>query len=251
MNIFESAMGNLSDLQQSLLGPDYKYHQKIKTPSELGVTDEGGLDHLADNIAGLIGYVELLVAGTGEATTTGNPLGNKFFLKTAGKCKVKSNGSDNGKIVKRYSYINNVPDGNIPFISSSLGGVEFKSFKGLIPGTLSSAAGLNPFGILQAFQLGSTPECQSITLETIDSEDKVSSSTNYVATVDLKNMPPNWFPNKVNPVTGMRGREAFGQRKKCNNEKGKIPRSSLATMYHITISLLCLSILYGLLKKMK
>jgi len=37
-------MGNLSDLQQSLLGPDYKYHQKIKTPSELGVTDEGGLD---------------------------------------------------------------------------------------------------------------------------------------------------------------------------------------------------------------
>lgn len=265
---FQDVMGDLAGVQEKLLGPDYKYFKQIRTPSELGVSSEGGLSHLSKDISALIAYVELLVAGTGDASVTGGPLGNKFFLKTMAKCKVVSNDSTNGTIVDRYSYVNNVPDGNIPFISSGLGGVEFSAFKGLIPGTISSAAGMNPFALFQAFQMGSTPDCQSITLETVDANNNVSSATNYVATVDLKNMPPSWFPNKVNSVTGQKSREAFTQRGpqtepiqpiqpvqavqpvQCNKRMGSIPDGTLSSLYHMTIGFLCLTILYGLTQRM-
>ena len=249
---FQEVMGNLDDVQEKLLGPDYKYFKQIKTPSELGVSSEGGLDHLSDDVSALIAYVELLVAGTGDASSTRKPLGNKFFLKTGAKCKVVSNDSTNGSVVDRYNYVNNVPDGNIPFISSGLGGVEFKSFRGLIPGAISSAAEINPFALFQAFQLGSTPDCQSVTLETIDVNNNVSSANNYVATIDLKNMPASWFPNEQNIVTGQTSREAFGQRqrKPCTKRMGRIPNGTLSSLYHMTIGLLCLVILYGLSKRM-
>ena len=185
-NLFTDVLDDLDNVQQTLLGPDYKYFKQIRTPSELGASSDGGLDQLADNIEALIAYVELLVSGGGDASVTENPLGNKFFLKTGAKCKVVSNDAANGSIVNRYVYVNNVPDGNIPFISSGLGGVQFSEFSGLIPGTMTNAAAMNPFALFQAFQLGSTPDCQSITLETIDVNNNVSSATNYVATANLK-----------------------------------------------------------------
>lgn len=249
-NFFQDVLGNLDDVQEKLLGPDYKYFKQIKTPTELGVSSSGGLDVLGKDIGALISYVELLVAGTGDASVTGRPLGNKFFLKTGGKCKVVSNDATNGSVVDRYLYVNNVPDGNIPFISSGLGGVEFTAFKGLIPGAISSAAEINPFGLFQAFQMGSTPDCQSITLETIDANNNVSTATNYVATVDLKNMPPSWFAGKRNPITGQVSREAFTQRTPCTKRTGRIPNGTLSSLYHMTIGLLCLIILYGLTKRM-
>lgn len=248
---FKDVLGNLDNVEEQLLGPEYKYFKQIKTPSELGVTSEGGLDHLSDDISGLISYVELLVSGGGDASVTGRPLGNKFFLKTGAKCKVVSRDSTNGNVVDRYAYVNNVPDGTIPFISAGLGGVQFSEFKGLIPGTMSSAAGINPFALFQAFQMGSTPDCQSITLETIDSNNAVSSATNYVATIDLKNMPPSWFPNKVNPITGATAREAFTQRrnKKCTKHKGSIPKGTLSSLHYTSLGFLCLILLYALTKR--
>lgn len=249
-NFFQDVMGNLDDVQQKLLGPDYKYFKQIKTPSELGVSSAGGFDHLSNDIGALISYVELLVSGGGDASVSGRPLGNKFFLKTGGKCKVVSSDATKGSVVDRYMYVNNVPDGNIPFISSGLGGVEFTAFKGLIPGAISSAAEINPFGLFQAFQMGSTPDCQSVSLETIDANNNVSAATNYVATVDLKNMPPSWFSGKINPVTGQVSREAFAQRTPCTKRNGRIPNGTLSSLYHMTIGILCLVILYGLTKRL-
>ena len=250
-NLFDDVLGNLDEVEEKLLGPDYKYFKQIKTPSELGVTSDGGLSNLSSDISGLISYVELLVSGGGDASVTGRPLGNKFFLKTGAKCKVVSRDSTNGNVVDRYAYVNNVPDGTIPFISAGLGGVTFSEFKGLIPGTMSSAAGINPFALFQAFQMGSTPDCQSITLETIDSNNAVSSATNYVATIDLKNMPPSWFSNKVNPITGATAREAFTQRrnKKCTKHKGSIPKGTLSSLHYTSLGFLCLIRLYALTKR--
>jgi hypothetical protein len=252
-NFFNDVLGNLDNVEQDLLGPDYKYFKQIKTPSEMGVTSEGGLGHLSDDISGLIAYVQLLVSGGGDASVTGKPLGNKFFLKTGAKCKVVSSDSTNGNVVDRYAYVNNVPDGNIPFISAGLGGVQFTAFEGLIPGTMSDMAGLNPFALFQAFQMGSTPDCQSITLETIDANNNVSSATNYVATIDLANMPASWFPNKVNPITGATEREAFTQRRrnnKCTNKLGSIPNGTLSSLYYTSLGFLCLVLLCALTKRM-
>ena len=254
-NFFQDVLGDLDSVEQDLLGPDYQYFKQIKTPTELGVTNSGGLDNLAGDISALIAYVELLVSGGGDASVTGKPSGNKFFLKTGAKCKVVSSDSTNGSIVDRYAYVNNVPDGNIPFISSGLGGVQFSEFEGLIPGTMSDMAALNPFSLFQAFQLGSTPDCQSVTLETIDANNAVSSATNYVATADLKNMPASSFPNKTNPITGATEREAFTQRRrkngcgKCTKQMGGIPAGTLSSLYYTSLGFLCLVLLYALTKR--
>jgi hypothetical protein len=254
-NFFQDVMGNLNDLEEEVLGPDYQYFKQIKTPTQLGVSSDGGFDNLANDIKALVAYVDVLVSGGGDASVTGKPLGNKFFLKTGAKCKVVSNDSTNGSIVDRYSYVNNVPDGNIPFISAGLDGVQFTDFEGLIPGTMSNAANINPLALFQSFQLGSTPDCQSVTLETIDANNNVSSATNYVATIDIKNMPASWFPNKTNPITGSTEREAFtqrrrrGMRKPCTKRMGSIPDGTLSSLYYMMLGFLCLVILYGLTKR--
>jgi hypothetical protein len=124
---------------------------------------------------------------------------------------------------------------------------------------MSDAAAINPFSLFQAFQLGSTPDCQSVTLETISADNAVSSATNYVATADIKNMPAAWFPNKTNPITGSAEREAFTQRRKNKNKKnarctkqlGSIPNGTLSSLYYTSIGLLCLVLLYSLIKRVR
>ena len=203
-NIFESVTDNLKTTEEKILGPQYDYTKNIKTPSEMGMSDKGSLDSLGRNINGLISYVELLVTGKTKASKTGQPLGNKFFLYTGAKCKDKASGN----MVDRHIYINNVPDGSIPFITSGMG-VNFTTFRGLVPGTMSNVARINPLQILQSFTSGTSPECQSLTMETISTTNIPSRDTKYVTTVDIQNMSPCWFLNKTNPVTGDKCRETF------------------------------------------
>lgn len=202
-NIFDDVLKNVNNVERKYLGPTYPYYKNIKTPSEIGMSDRGTLDALAKDINGLIQYVEVLVSGRG-ASRTGAPLGNKFFLETGAKCIDKKTGNE----VNRHIYINNVPSGNIPIISSGLG-VNFREFKGLIPGTLGNLNVLNPAALLRAFLSGSKPECQQLTMETIDENNIKSSATHYVATVDINNMDPCIFKNKTNPATGGKCRETF------------------------------------------
>jgi hypothetical protein len=68
---------------------------------------------------------------------------------------------------------------------------------------------LNPVAILGAFRAGSTPECQKVTLQTINNANQKSTETHYVTTVDLQNMDPCTFLNKVNPVTKLKCRQGF------------------------------------------
>lgn len=194
-NIFEDVLTNAANVEKELLGPNYPYYKNIKTPSEIGMSDQGTLRALSNDINGLVKYVELLVSGNSSASRTGRPLGNKFFLKTGQKCK----DIDSKNEVDRHIYINNVPQGNIPIISQGLG-VNFTSFKGLIPGTISNLNVLNPYNIMQSFLSGSVPDCKKITMETINNDNYRSTETHYVTLVDIKNMDPCIFPNKKNPI---------------------------------------------------
>jgi len=197
-------LNDFSSKADSLLGPSYPYYKYIKTPTQLDMSDKGSLSQLGKNINGLINYVEILVTGKSKASTTGNPLGNKFFLKTGGKCKDK----DTGESVERYIYVDNVPEGNIPLISSGMG-VNFSEFKGLIPGTISNLNVLNPYHMIKAFTAGSNPECTPLTMETIDIYNNKSSETHYVTLVDIESMDPCSFSNKSNPVTNSRCNETI------------------------------------------
>lgn len=213
-NIFQQVLSNASDVEQNLLGPDYPYWKNIKNPRAIGMSDEGSLSAMGRDINGLIQYVQVLVTG-GGASTTGGPLGNKFFLQTGGKCKdIKT-----GKQVDRFIYINNIPMGNIPFVSSGLD-TNFSDFKGLIPGTMSNLNALNPFTIMSSFTSGSVPDCQEITMQVVGptppnsgpplGPNGVGTQTHFVTTVDIGNMDPcNWGRGATNPVSRKRCNETF------------------------------------------
>ena len=142
-NIFQEVLNNAQGVEEKLLGPSYPYYKNIKTPSQLGMSSKGTIQQMSQNIVGLTNYVEVLVSGKSSASATGGPLGNKFFLQTGGKCVDNSVDGSNNQ-VDRYIYVNNVPEGDIPFISSGLG-VNFTDFRGLIPGAMSNLNVLNPF----------------------------------------------------------------------------------------------------------
>lgn len=189
-----------------MLGETYPYYKHIKTPKQIGMSDKGTLKQTGKNIDGLIEYVSLLVSGKSKASDTGGPLGDRFFLKTGGTCQVCD--SSGCKTEDRYIYIDNVPQGDIPFISEGLG-VNFKEFRGLIPGAMGNLNALNPISLMKALSQGSDPKCKPITMTTIDSNNLKSNETHYVTITDIKNINPCSFPSKTNPETQLKCKEAF------------------------------------------
>ena len=119
----------------------YMYPSFIKGPSELGMSSNvngWGLDTISTNFGSIIEYIELLVSGQSNSSkavsidgsqTGGSPLGNAYTFNTTLKCK--SNKS--GELVDAFGYINNIPLGNIPFISA-LGAGDVQGLRGLLPG---------------------------------------------------------------------------------------------------------------------
>jgi hypothetical protein len=215
-------MTDMKGMEQSLLGPDYLYWKRILKPSDMGMSSDGNFGALTNNVGGLINYVEVLVTGN-AGSTTGGPLGDKFFLKTGGQCTDVASGNK----VDRYIYIDNVPNGNIPFISSGLGGVDFTEFEGLIPGLLGDLGKLNPLNLFKSFMMGDNPDCMMVSLETITpavdgdlndtGQDLRGTEKQYVAVADVKNMDPCIFNDKKNPADpSLTCTETFTSRRDAN-----------------------------------
>lgn len=239
----------------SLLGPSYDYWKSIKQPSEMGMSPGFSLGALATNVDGLLSYVELLIQGSGNASVTGKPLGNKFFLKTTGKCsqttaekwkqerdedaaweqayedvqnkegakeittdqatKLKNALNEQKKQrdekrkgekpqVDRWIYVNNIPDGSIPFLASGADGRTFDDLRGLIPGALGNLGALNPVQLFNGFTAGTYPDCAKVTLQTVDNNNVRRTETHHVALVEMVEMNPCHFPEKYNPASGKR-----------------------------------------------
>ncbi len=247
-NLFQEVLTDAKGVEERLLGPTYKYYDNIRTPTEIGMSDKGSLNALGKDVNGLIAYVQLLVEGSGKASKTGKPLGNKFFLKTGAKCVANDTGED----VDRYIYVNNVPSGNIPFISGAMG-VNFAEFKGLIPGTMSDLNVLNPFSIMQAFLAGSKPDCQQITMQTIDVNNNKSSESHYVTLVDIQNMDPCIFPDKKNPVNNRKCKETFQNYTDESYVANELtmPHDPIVQLYFASLAVFGVYIVYRLAQKNK
>ena len=255
MSIFDKVLNNAEGVQSQFLGPTYPYYKNIKSPSEIGMSSDGNLRTLGNDIDGLISYVEVLVTGNSKASATGGPLGNKFFLQTGGKCAVKGTCKDpkdpsTCTQTDRFIYVNNVPNGNIPFITQGLGR-NFSNFRGLIPGALGNLNALNPFGLMSSFMAGSVPECQEITLETVDVNNNRSSQTHYVTTVDLANMDPCFFRDGVNRYSDPQRscKQAFTNR--VDEETVPMPSDPLAQVYFASLAGVGIYIIYRLMEKSK
>lgn len=63
---------------------------------------------------------------------------------------------------------------------------------------------LNPYSLLQSFLAGSMPKCRNLPMQTISSNNVVSSETQYVTLTDIKNMDPCSFSGGSNPESGAR-----------------------------------------------
>ena len=243
-NLFEDVLKDSQKVEEKLLGPSYPYYKNIKLPNEIGMSDKGTIKALGKDIDGLIQYVEVLVTGKSKASTTGGPLGNKFFLQTGAKCV----DTVTNEQVTRYIYVNNIPQGNIPFISDGLG-VNFSEFRGLIPGAMSNLNVLNPFNILQSFLSGGTPPCQELTMQTVDVNNNKSSETHYVTLVDISNMDPCSFSDKKNPQSGAKCKESFSSYNLIESEEFPFPNDIFDQAYFAGLGGIGIYILYKLMKK--
>lgn len=245
-DFFDNALNDLNTLEQDILGPDYPYYKYINSPSDMGMSADGS--KIATNIGGLMSYVDILVTGSGKASATGNPLGDKYFINTPAKCKDIATGND----VNRSLYVNNVPDGSIPFITSLSG--ESTDLKGIVPGVLHDMIELNPLQIFQAFMIGSDPDCQQVTMEVIDTNNVPSQESAYLINTDIQAMNPCWFTNNTNPITNIKCKESFATVEQstnlnsCSKSKKKV-KDLYVELYYGSLGLIGLYLFMKLIMK--
>jgi hypothetical protein len=173
----------------------YDYYKYIKSPEEMGVTVGDSLGNVENGVAGIFSYVKLLVEGKSNASKTGEPLGNKYFLETEENC---INQYTNEK-VKRSLYFDNVPTGNIGILKDT--GANFSEFKGLVPGAIEDVMAIGKIDFFSAFTELGIPKCLPVKLKTIDINNKKGSNTQYVAVSDIKDTSPCNFVSRTNPIT--------------------------------------------------
>lgn len=258
---------------ESILGPSYDYASHIKTPMELGMSTRGTFGTLSDDVKGIMGYIGLLISGHCDvgtcASTTGRnpdgspgytfegPLGDKYFLPTIVECKDKATKQK----VTRSLYVNHVPDGTIPFISNLDPNVSFNDFEGLMPGILSNIAQIHPTQILMAFNNGSSPTCQAVTMPVVDKNNTTTYQTGYLINSDIELMPNSWFPPSFpKTIYNTREPENFCNMKEdqepsiikdASIDYSKMPKDPLIKFYYSMLGLLGVYILLRLMLKKK
>ena len=184
----------------------YDYSKYIKTPKQMGITVGPSLRNVENGVAGIFSYVKLLVEGKSNASKTGKPLGNKYFLPTKEDC-INQYSTPKEK-VKRSLYIDNVPSGTIGFLKDS--GEDFSDFKGLVPGAIEDVMAIGKIDFFSAFTEVGIPKCLPVKLRTIDINNNESSDTQFVTISDIQAISPCNFvrgPNDIypmNPVTKAR-----------------------------------------------
>lgn len=174
---------------------NYEYYKYVRTPSEMGIRSGDSLYNVSAAVGGLFSYVKLLVEGDSIASTTGKPLGNKYFLLTAQDC---TNTVTQQK-EKRSLYFDNVPTGNLGMFADT--GSKSTDFRGLIPGAVEDVMSIGKIDFFGAFSNFNVPECQAVTLKTIDVNNNAGTETHFVTIDDIKEISPCNFLSRVNPQT--------------------------------------------------
>ena len=173
----------------------YNYSKYINTPKQMGIKVGDSLDNVSDGVGAIFSYVKLLVEGKSNASKTGKPLGNKYFLETSENC---INQYTNEK-VKRSLYFDNVPTGTLGILKDT--GNEFSEFKGLVPGAIEDVMAIGKIDFFSAFTDVGVPKCLPVKLKTIDINNKQGSDTHYITISDIEAISPCNFITKTNPVT--------------------------------------------------
>ena len=216
---FNKLKAGAHQMGEDFTGPDYRYQDFIKTPKEQGMSGAGNFNTLAKNIGGVINYSRILTKGDGAARIGSHPLGNKFFLKTAGKCAPARNTrrrcdqktvcpasaptcfknecwtwKRKGDTAQRWLFVDNTTKGKLPFIRGE------SSFKGMVPGMIENIMEMNPLEVLTAFGQEATPLCKKVSSKVTRVKPVRGKNTYYYQNwskwVALKDLPEN-FANRL------------------------------------------------------
>jgi len=202
------------------LGPNYPYHKNISTPDDMGMSTKGDMETLGINIKGLINYASLLTLGDSiankkiknEQANIGSqqPLGDRIFVKTVGKCKQKvwdekpifeevgeevleemdekerqeydtlKEEKDEEKKNEEKKNEDKTPEEELVerhvFIdhipTGNIPGLgNMAAMKGFIPGVMDNIFKLNPIKIIKAMGEPAHPDCFEVEFETITYKD--------------------------------------------------------------------------------
>ena len=286
------------EYKSKMPGPfqNYSYGSFIKSPVAMGMsgaTSGWGLDTIGTNFGGLISYIELLVTGTSVASKaasidyplggdrTNQPLGNAYVFNTGFTCIDKKGTKQNA-----VAYMNNIPLGNIPFISNLLGAGDVSELRGLLPGIFEDLNGFDPMIIVNALDICNNSPCNeevetdpqySLPTTNISSDGKsydddkppVEFSQYYMFDSFVSQIDPCIFRGKLgtgidntstrqNPVTKEKCRESFTNIN--NNLQNEIEKNVnmltnlhsndwLIQLYYISLSILIIFILIKILNK--
>ena len=191
----------------------YNYSKFIKTPKQMDITVGDSLSNVSNGVAGIFSYVKLLVEGRSNASKTGKPLGNKYFLQTSESC-INENTK---KKETRSLYFDNVPTGNLGILKDT--GEEFSEFRGLVPGAIDDVMAIGKIDFFSVFTETGIPKCLPVKLKTIDINNKEGSDTQFVTVSDIKQISTCNFISRTNPVNGaVCTRQGFTMQSDTTNE---------------------------------
>jgi hypothetical protein len=221
--------------------PSYPYYMYIKSPPNMGMNGSGSTIQIESNFNSLGDYGQLLVSGGGNASATGQPLGNKFFSNTGGQCcpTTSFNLSQNNNPtcasslqVDRYIYTDNV--------AYNLDGMG----QGLVDGVIEDIIALNPIALIDALTEPAVPPCANVSLYTIDVNNNTTIQSNNVALSDIANIPAYDFSDGVNPVTANNSSESFSNYKIKKKRVKKLPKDPIILLYFLLILIIAVYIFY-------
>lgn len=190
----------------------FSYHNAIKSPDELGLSDAGNNATLKKNSDAIFGYIGGIFSGNNNNVfKTNTPMiGDKQFFNTGIQCTKKTlkeiNNKNNilnavnvssslekqNKLTDRYSYIDNITktSNNQPV--------------GLLYQVLDDVMDLNPSDMFSSITEPPYPQCIPVTLKTIKQNNRYDIETGfesqYVIVSDIEKIDPCNFENGVNPL---------------------------------------------------
>lgn len=219
----ENAFGRGSDAMEP-----YPYSDMIKKPNEIGVSDEGNLRVLSNDIKAIQGYVNVLMSGNSNAQHV-SPMGNQYFLDTQTQCKDQT-----GILQARYAYVNNIPD------NSMIG-------RGMVSGIIQDIAAIDPSSLFNAFS-AKEDKCQKITMSTRDNTNTSGTESRYVNNADIAKYNPCWFPERRNPVT-QTSCEGMTNRQMLDVTNRNLPDDPIVKIYMAGVGAIVAFMVYRFMKK--
>lgn len=189
----------------------FSYHNAIKSPDEMGLSDAGNNATLKRDADAIFGYMGGIFSGNNNNVFKLNTpmLGDKQFFNTGIQCtkktlqeinsetnnnalNVSSVQVDQDNLIDRYSYIDS--------ITKSPNGEPV----GLLYQVIDDVMDLNPTDIFNAITEPPYPPCIPVTLKTIKQNVHYDLETGfesqYVIVSEIEQINPCNFENGVNPV---------------------------------------------------